>query len=55
VAEEHETVDEMGADKAGTTGDEDALAVRLGEKFYGRKAAEGGVGDSLRLGIVDRL
>lgn len=55
VAQEHETVDEMGADETSTTGDEDALALGGREKFHGREAGEGGVGDGLRVWVVDGL
>jgi hypothetical protein len=55
VAEKHETVDEMRADKACTASDEDALPAGLGKKLDGWEAAEGGVGDRLRLGVIDRL
>lgn len=55
MAEEHEAVDQMGSDEACTTCDEDALTIRLGEKLDRGETAEGGVGDGLRLRVVDRL
>jgi len=55
MTEKHETVDEVRADKAGATRDEDALAARLGEELDGGETTEGGVGDGLRLGVIDRL
>ena len=55
VAEEHEAVDEMGADKACTARDEDAFSVGLGKELDRGETAEGGVGDGLRLGVIDRL
>jgi hypothetical protein len=55
VAEEHESVDEMRADKACAARDEDALPAGLRKKLDGGETAEGGVGDGLRLGVIDRL
>ena len=55
VTEDHEAVDEMGADEAGTAGDEDALALGRREEFDGREAGEGGVGDRLAVGMEDGL
>jgi hypothetical protein len=55
MTEEHEAVDQMGADEACTTCDDDALTARLGEKLDRGETAEGGVGDGLRLRVVDRL
>ena len=55
VAEKHESVDEVGADKACAARDEDALPAGLGEKLDGGETAEGGVGDGLRLGVIYRL
>jgi hypothetical protein len=47
MTEEHEAVDQMEADEACTTCDEDALMARLGEKLDRGKATESGVGDRL--------
>jgi hypothetical protein len=55
MTEEHETVDQMGTDEACATCDDDALAAGLGEKLDRGEAAKGGVGDGLRLRVVDRL
>jgi hypothetical protein len=55
VTEEHEAVDQMGADEACATCDEDALTPRLGEKLNRGETAEGGVGDEQRLREVNRL
>jgi hypothetical protein len=55
MTEEHEAVDEMGADEACAPCDKDALTACLGEKLDGGETAEGGVGDGLRLGVIDRL
>lgn len=55
VTEEHEAVDQMGADEACTTCDDDALTARLGEKLDRGETAECGVGDGLGLRVVDRL
>ena len=55
MTEDHEAVDQMRADEACTTCDEDALATRLGEKLDRGETAEGGVGDGLGLRVVDRL
>ena len=55
VAEEHKTVNQMGADEAGATGDENALALRRREEFDRREAREGCVGDGLGVWVVDGL
>ena len=55
MAEDHETVNQMGTDKAGATGDKDALALRRREELDGGEAGEGGVGDGLDVRVVDRL
>jgi hypothetical protein len=55
MTEEHEAVNQMGADKACATCDKDALTARLGEKLDWGETAEGGIGDGLRLRVVDRL
>ena len=55
MAKEHETVDEVGADKAGATGDKDALALRWREEPHRREAGEGGVGDGLGVRMENRL
>lgn len=55
VAQNHQAVDEVGADKASTASDQDALPLRGSQKLYGREAGEGGIRDRVRLGVVDRL
>jgi hypothetical protein len=45
----------MGSDEACATCDDGALTARLGKKLDRGKTAEGGVGDGLRLRVVDRL
>jgi hypothetical protein len=55
MAEKHEAVNQMRADEACATCYEDALTARLGEKLDWGETAEGGVGDGLRLRVVDRL
>ena len=55
VTEEHKAVNQMGTDKTCATCDDDALTARLGEKLDRGETAEGGVGDGLRLRVVDRL
>jgi hypothetical protein len=55
MTEEHEAVNQMGADEARATCNDDALLARLGEKLDGGETTEGGVGDRLRLRVVDRL
>jgi hypothetical protein len=55
VAKEHETIDEMRTNEAGAARDEDALPAGLGKKLDGREAAKGGVGNGLRLGVIDGL
>ena len=37
VAEEHQTIDQVGADEASTTGDKDALALRRRQELHGRE------------------
>jgi hypothetical protein len=55
MTEEHKAVDQMGADEACATCNDDALTARLGEKLDGGETTEGGVGDRLRLRVVDGL
>lgn len=55
VAKKHETVDEMRTDKASSTRDQNTLLVGWGEKFDGREAGEGSVGNGVDVGMVDRL
>ena len=55
MTEDHEAVNQMGSNEACAACDKDALTARLGEKFDWRETAEGGIGDRLRLRVVDRL
>lgn len=55
VAQDHEAIDEMGADKASTTRHKDTLPLRRGKQFDGRETRKSGVGDSLVRGVIDRL
>jgi len=43
MTEEHETIDEMRADKARPSSNQDTLAIRRREKFDRRETREGGV------------
>lgn len=51
MAEEHESVDEVRADKAGTTGDENALSLRVGQEPDRRELVHGRVLD--RVGVLE--
>ena len=55
VAEEHQSVHEVRANKPSTTSDKDAFALRRRQEFDRRKTAEGRVGDGVGVGVVDRL
>jgi hypothetical protein len=55
MTKEHEAVDQMGADEACASCDKDALPAGLREKLDRGEPAEGGVGDRLRLRVIDRL
>lgn len=45
VTEEHETVNEMRANKTCTTGDKDTFTLRRREEFNGRETGKGSVRD----------
>lgn len=55
VAQEHESIDQVGADETSSAGDEDALPIGMGEEFDGREAGKGGVGDGVVVGVEDGL
>lgn len=55
VAQEHESVDQVGSDETSSAGDEDALPVGMREEFDGREAGEGGVGDGVVVWVEDGL
>ena len=55
MTKEHKAVDQMGADKACASCHKDALTAGLGEKLDRGETAEGGVGNRLRLRVIDRL
>jgi hypothetical protein len=54
MPEEHEAINEMGADEAGPAGDEDTLAFGQRKKFDGREARECTVRDGSSFWKVNR-
>lgn len=55
VTQKHESVDQVGTNETGTTGDEDSLTLRVGEELDRGELGDSGVLDRVGVGIVGRL
>lgn len=55
MAQEHETVDEVGSNETSAASNQDTLALRWRQQLHGRESREGGIGDSMALWVEDGL